>query len=224
MRERLAPGPARHACLDAHCPRGRADRIARGEIARPFFEGWIPVRARSPVTTLASPGSIDFHSTLRSERPADEWLGSDEAVRALVQAFGEDAYTDDERPMEHVVGSLLAERGYTVAAAESCTGGLLTSRLTDVPGSSACVQLAVVAYSNQAKIDVLGVPEDPIAAHGAVSEPVARERHGRAHAGHNARHRHHGHCRSGGGTPDKPVARLPSPLKAHGARTSMRAC
>ena len=62
--------------------------------------------------------------------------------------------------MEHVVGSLLPRAEYTVAAAESCTGGLLTSRLTDVPGSSACVQLAVVAYSNQAKIDVLGVPED----------------------------------------------------------------
>jgi nicotinamide-nucleotide amidase len=60
-----------------------------------------------------------------------------------------------------------------VAAAESCTGGLLTSRLTDVPGSSAYLDRGVVVYSNQAKVDMLGVPAALIAEHGAVSEPVA---------------------------------------------------
>jgi len=159
------------------------------------------------VTTLASPGSIDFHLTLRSERPADGMARLNEAVRALVQAFGEDAYTDDERPMEHVVGSLLAERGYTVAAAESCTGGLLTSRLTDVPGSSAYVQLAVIAYSNQAKIDLLSVPGDLIAAHGAVSEPVAQAMATgvRTRAGATLGIGITGIAGPGGGTLEKPV-------------------
>ena len=64
-------------------------------------------------------------------------------------------------------------RGWKIAVAESCTGGLVTSRLTDIPGSSAWVERAVVAYSNEAKVALLGVAESDIAAHGAVSEVVA---------------------------------------------------
>ena len=65
-------------------------------------------------------------------------------------------------------------RGWTVAAAESCTGGLVAALLTEVPGSSAVVERGFVTYSNQAKAEMLGVPDDLIAAHGAVSAPVAR--------------------------------------------------
>ena len=65
-------------------------------------------------------------------------------------------------------------RGWTIAAAESCTGGLVAALLTEVPGSSAVVERGFVTYSNQAKAEMLGVPEDLIAAHGAVSAPVAR--------------------------------------------------
>jgi nicotinamide-nucleotide amidase len=75
--------------------------------------------------------------------------------------------------MEEILGQLLRERELTISAAESCTGGLFLSRLTDVPGSSAYVLSGVVAYSNQAKTDFLGVSPDLIAHHGAVSEPVA---------------------------------------------------
>ncbi len=64
--------------------------------------------------------------------------------------------------------------GWTIAAAESCTGGLVAALLTEVPGSSAVVERGFVTYSNQAKAEMLGVPEDLIAAHGAVSAPVAR--------------------------------------------------
>ncbi len=64
-------------------------------------------------------------------------------------------------------------RGWRIAVAESCTGGLVTSRLTDIPGSSAWVERAVVAYSNEAKVALLGVAEADLAAHGAVSEVVA---------------------------------------------------
>jgi nicotinamide-nucleotide amidase len=71
-----------------------------------------------------------------------------------------------------VVGDLLRERGWTVATAESCTGGLVASRLTDVAGSSDYMDRGFVCYSNRAKSEELGVPADLIAAHGAVSEPV----------------------------------------------------
>jgi nicotinamide-nucleotide amidase len=66
------------------------------------------------------------------------------------------------------------DRGWTLAAAESCTGGLVTALLTEVPGSSAVVERGFVTYSNAAKADLLGVDQSLIAAHGAVSEPVAR--------------------------------------------------
>ena len=69
--------------------------------------------------------------------------------------------------------SCCASRGLTIAAAESCTGGLVMARLTEVPGSSDYVDRGVVVYSNQSKTDLLGVPASLIAAHGAVSEPVA---------------------------------------------------
>jgi len=72
-----------------------------------------------------------------------------------------------------VVGRMLLERGLTVAVAESCTGGLLGHRLTSVPGSSAYFERGVLAYSNRAKRELLGVPESVLRAHGSVSGPCA---------------------------------------------------
>ncbi|NOQ53988.1 MAG: nicotinamide-nucleotide amidohydrolase family protein [Thermoplasmata archaeon] len=77
--------------------------------------------------------------------------------------------------LEEEVGRLLTERGETLAIAESLTGGLVTSRITDVPGSSAYLVEGVIAYANEAKEARLGVEEATLIAHGAVSEPVARE-------------------------------------------------
>ena len=65
-------------------------------------------------------------------------------------------------------------RGWKIASAESCTGGLVAALLTEIPGSSAVVERGFVTYSNEAKTELLGVPVETIAAHGAVSEPVAR--------------------------------------------------
>jgi len=106
-----------------------------------------------------------------------------------------------------VVGDLLRERRLTIAVAESCTGGLLASRLTDVPGSSDYVDRGVVCYSNRAKIELAGVPESVIAEHGAVSEPVARaladgiRERARTNIGIGVT----GIAGPGGGTPEKPV-------------------
>lgn len=77
--------------------------------------------------------------------------------------------------LELILGEVLARRSLTISVAESCTGGLLGSRITDVPGSSAYFMGGIIAYSNEVKIKELQVKEDTIAEHGAVSEETARE-------------------------------------------------
>ena len=78
-----------------------------------------------------------------------------DAVDALAAAVGDDAVSVDGRGLEAVLGDALRARGWRIGVAESCTGGLVTSRLTDVAGSSAYVDRSVVVYSNAAKIDLL---------------------------------------------------------------------
>jgi len=177
------------------------------EVARPFFALWRSEARGIDVTTLAAPGSIDFYLSLRSEDASIGAARLEAAMRELAQVFGEDAYAQDEGSMEEVVGNLLRDRRYTVAAAESCTGGLLTSRLTDVAGSSAYVQLSIVAYSNAAKTALLGVPAALITSHGAVSEPVAvsMAEGVRVRAGSTIGVGITGIAGPDGGTPDKPV-------------------
>ncbi|WP_298591815.1 nicotinamide-nucleotide amidohydrolase family protein [uncultured Mitsuokella sp.] len=82
---------------------------------------------------------------------------------------------NEKKTLEMRVGELLTARGLTIACAESCTGGLLTSRLTDVAGSSAYVMGSVVSYTNAIKERLVGVRHETLAAHGAVSEETARE-------------------------------------------------
>jgi nicotinamide-nucleotide amidase len=89
------------------------------------------------------------------------------------QALGEDCYGADEDALEGVLGRLLVERSLTVSVAESCTGGLLGHRLTNVSGSSRYFERGVIVYSNRAKEELLGVPEALLRAHGAVSAEVA---------------------------------------------------
>ncbi|MDZ4770761.1 MAG: CinA family protein [Chloroflexota bacterium] len=105
------------------------------------------------------------------------------------------------------IGILLIERARTVCTAESCTGGLVAHRLTDIPGSSAYVLGGIVAYANNIKERLLGVPRDLLIAHGAVSAPVARamaagalERFGADYAISIT-----GIAGPGGGSDDKPV-------------------
>jgi PncC family amidohydrolase len=80
-----------------------------------------------------------------------------------------------EEPLEILVGKLLKEKGLTLATAESCTGGLIGSRITDVPGSSDYYLGGVVAYANQTKTQLLGVLAETLAAYGAVSEQTVIE-------------------------------------------------
>jgi nicotinamide-nucleotide amidase len=93
---------------------------------------------------------------------------------AIRERLGELIYAEGDATLESVTGALLRAQGKTIAVAESCTGGLIVEKLTDVPGASRYVLGGVVAYANSAKRDLLGVPEALLAEHGAVSEPVAR--------------------------------------------------
>jgi nicotinamide-nucleotide amidase len=139
------------------------------ETVQPLYARWarqtIPVSA----TILASLGQIDLHLSSRAASREEAQSVVDVAAREVGELLGLDAYSLDGQALETVVGGLLIERGFRIAIAESCTGGLLASRLTDVAGSSRYVDRAVVA----AKISLLEVPESTIAAEGAVSERVA---------------------------------------------------
>jgi PncC family amidohydrolase len=121
--------------------------------------------------------------------------------------LGNSVYSTDGRALEAVVGDALRYARWTISVAESCTGGLLMSRLTDVPGSSEYVERGAVCYSNRSKIEWLKVPEGLIAEHGAVSEPVARAMaegirvRARTQVGIGIT----GIAGPGGGTPEKPV-------------------
>ena len=94
-----------------------------------------------------------------------------EQVKAL---FGDKVYGVDVSSLEEVVENLLKEKGLTIGVAESCTGGLMAKRLTDLPGASQVFKGGVVSYTNEVKANVLGVPPELLEEHGAVSAPVAR--------------------------------------------------
>jgi nicotinamide-nucleotide amidase len=95
------------------------------------------------------------------------------AVAQLAKALAPAVFSVDGKSLEQVVGQQLQARGWKVAVAESCTGGLLGGRLTDVPGSSDWFAGGIVAYENDVKRQFLGVAAEMLERHGAVSEPTA---------------------------------------------------
>jgi nicotinamide-nucleotide amidase len=135
-----------------------------------------PVYTRydNPVTTiLFNQSEIELHLTARgrTEKEAEALL--DRLAGEIEEVLGNAVFSFAGETMEQVVGLKLAVGGYTVAVAESCTGGLIAQRLTDVPGSSKYFIEGVVAYSNDAKMRTLGVEPMLLLEHGAVSGPVA---------------------------------------------------
>ena len=126
------------------------------------------------VAPLAGQGRVRLRITTRAatEEEAHEKIRPVE--KEILDRLGEYFFGEDEETLESSVGRLLADLGATVALAESCTGGLISKRLTDVAGSSAYFVEGFVTYSNASKERVLGVPKEVLAEHGAVSEPVAR--------------------------------------------------
>jgi nicotinamide-nucleotide amidase len=177
------------------------------QIAQPVYSAWAAWQPPVATSILASPGQIELHLSARGESPAQGGQTLDRAMAELLAVLGDDVYSTDGRALEQVVGDLLRERAWRVATAESCTGGLIVSRLTDVAGSSDYVERGFVCYSNRAKTELLGVPESLIEQHGAVSEPVAvaMAAGARQRAGVDLAVAVTGIAGPGGGTEQKPV-------------------
>jgi|ERR1700757_5307100 nicotinamide-nucleotide amidase len=124
-------------------------------------------------TILATPGEIQIHLRSWSEDPAQTNTLLDEIVRSFELALGDRIFARSAVSLEEVVAQLLIDHRATIAAAESCTGGLLAERLTRIPGSSSYFLGGVVCYSNEMKTSWADVPPEMIAAKGAVSSEVA---------------------------------------------------
>ena len=185
---------------------GRAESDVDAQ-ASPVYAPWAARAVPISTTILAVLGQIELHLTAQAADKSTADAALDAAVTEMQQVLGPSVYSIDGRPLEQVVGDLLRARKKTIAVAESCSGGLLASRLTDVPGSSDYVDRGVVCYSNQAKTDLAGVAASLIQEHGAVSEPVAQAMADgiRTRAGTNVGVGITGIAGPGGGTPDKPV-------------------
>jgi nicotinamide-nucleotide amidase len=151
---------------------------------------------------------FEIHIDLVVEPDADE--RADELENALVERLEPWLFARDERRIEELVLTLAAALGLRLATAESCTGGMVATRLTDISGSSASFVGGVVAYSNDLKRAELEVPEGVLATHGAVSAEVAAAMAEgvRRRLGADVAVAVTGVAGPGGGTPEKPVGRV----------------
>ena len=145
-------------------------------------ESHVEAKLRHLMTTMTNPTLAPYAKTnecmLRATAKAPTAAQAEALLAPLVQqvrdALGDVVYGVDVGSLEEVVSRLLQERSLTLSTAESCTGGLIAKRVTDIPGASQVFRGGVVSYTNDVKADVLGVPRATLDACGAVSEPVAR--------------------------------------------------
>jgi nicotinamide-nucleotide amidase len=177
------------------------------EKMQPLYGRWLAAPTRIATTILASLGQIELHLTAMAANPEEAQRALDVAVDEVRRALGRDLFSTNGETMQQVVGNLCRSRALRIAAAESCTGGLVMARLTEVPGSSDYVDRGVVVYSNQSKIDLLEISPELIEKHGAVSEPVAEAMaRGMARvSGTDLAVGVTGVAGPSGGTPEKPV-------------------
>ena len=170
-------------------------------------EAKVSFRASFPQISLkirveGQPGEVDRRVEELSRR-----------VREKISQF---VYAEGDTSMEEVVGRLFIEKKFTLAVAESCTGGLIGHRITNVPGSSQYFKGDLVTYSNDVKSGVLGVSQETLDAHGAVSEECVREMAAgvRQRTGASVSVATSGIAGPDGGTPDKPVGTVCIALSA----------
>lgn len=185
----LLPGPPREmeAMFDAACL-PRLERVAPPSVVRTLVlkviglaESEVDQRiapiyktyANPQTTILATPGGIEVHLRARTESGAKAHALLDELAGKIETALGDYVFSTSGETLEEIVGRYLALRHKTLAVAESCTGGLLSERLTRVPGSSNYFLGGVVCYSNELKTRLAGVPANLIEENGAVSKPIA---------------------------------------------------
>ena len=185
----LLPGPPREcSALFRHRVRPYLAALSEGVILSHTLkifgmgESAVELMLRDKMNAMTNPtlapyakeGEVELRVTAKAptEDEAEAMLVPE--VAALKELLGERVYGVDVKNLESVVLDLLREKGKTLCTAESCTGGLIAKRLTDIPGASAVFHGGVVSYVNQVKAHVLGVPQELLDEYGAVSEPVAR--------------------------------------------------
>lgn len=170
---------------------------------------------------LAVPG-IELGYCARPGEVEVRIVGNPKAIEqadAIIRStLGPSIFSAADEALEEVIVKLLAQRSQTLVVAESCTGGLLADRITNVPGASAVFLAGFVCYANQAKIDMLNVDPQLIEKHGAVSEQVARAlaEHARACAGSDYALATTGVAGPTGGSSEKPVGTVHIALAAPG--------
>ncbi|MGK0186879.1 MAG: nicotinamide-nucleotide amidase [Verrucomicrobiales bacterium] len=183
----LLPGPPRelHPMLPAQVlPRLRELLGDAGETpeamrqVKLFGVGESEVANRLDTGFAAIPG-LEFGYCARPGEVELRFIGSVVALDAAAELTGKtfpvELFTEEDVSLEEAVVRLLIEKKQTLATAESCTGGLIASCITDVSGASAVLHRGIVSYANEAKVELLGVRESDLAEHGAVSETVARQ-------------------------------------------------
>jgi nicotinamide-nucleotide amidase len=168
-----------------------------------------------PMTILAAGGEVQLQFAVRGT-PEKAGEALDRIEQDFRKALGSDVFGRDDETLEGVVGDLLRARGLTLALAESCTGGLLAGRLTDVAGSSEYFLGSAVTYANAAKADLVGVSEETLERFGAVSEETAREMAfgARKRFGASVGVAVTGIAGPGGGSPEKPAGTVHVALDA----------
>ncbi len=180
--------------------------------------------ANPTVGITVSAGLISVRVAARAPCPEEARRLAGDAADEVARRLGTLVVGEGDATMASVVGERLRRLGHTLATAESCTGGLIGEMITAVPGASDYYLGGVVAYSNRLKGQLLGVPADVLAEHGAVSEPVARA------MAEGARQRLAadwaigvtGIAGPGGGTEDKPVGLVHVALTGPEGTTTMR--
>jgi nicotinamide-nucleotide amidase len=153
----------------------RITGMAESAIAESLAPLWNDLeRSAVRMAFLAGGGEVRVRLTVHADAVATPSAVLDEAETLLRGRIGAAVVGTDDQTLEAVVLGLLAAANRTVACAESLTAGLLAARIADVPGASMCLRGAVVAYTTEVKSDVIGVPRELLAAHGAVSEASAQ--------------------------------------------------
>lgn len=127
------------------------------------------------LATYAKEGECSLRIASKRKTEAEAREAVDEMVEKVKERVGEFIYSCDDEELVQVVCRKLMEKGLTLSSAESCTGGKFAAAVTDIPGISAVFQRGLVTYSNQAKMDELGVKAETLEKYGAVSEETAME-------------------------------------------------
>ncbi|MCX7921805.1 MAG: competence/damage-inducible protein A [Clostridia bacterium] len=127
------------------------------------------------IAPYAKEGEVTLRVTARCGKQENAAELIEPVVREITNRLGNAVYSTDNKNLEEVAGELLINHNISIALAESCTGGLVTSKLTNIPGISKVLNRTVVSYSNEAKIESLNVSPDTLQKHGAVSKETAEE-------------------------------------------------